>query len=89
MNKAEMIKALAKEQKCSKACAERNINAMLNVITRGLRRDKEVMLVGFGTFRVKRRRARKGVNPRTGEPIRIRASRSVSFKVGKVLKASV
>ena len=89
MNKAEMIEALAKEQKCSKACAERSINALLNVITRGLRRDKEVMLVGFGTFRVKRRRARKGMNPRSGEPIRIGASRSVSFKVGKDLKASV
>ena len=89
MNKAELIEVVAKELACSKAGAERSINAVLNVITRGLKRDKEVMLVGFGTFRVKRRRARKGVNPRSGQPIRIKASRSVSFKVGKDLKASV
>ena len=89
MNKAEMIETVAKELSCSKAAAERSINAMLGAIGRGLKRDKEVLLVGFGTFRVNRRRPRKGVNPRTGKPIRIKASKRVSFRPGKDLKASV
>ena len=89
MNKAGLIEVVAGELRCSKAAAERSINAMLKGVGRGLRRDREVVLVGFGTFRVSRRRARKGVNPRTGKPIRIRASRHVSFHAGKDLKKTV
>ena len=89
MNKAELIETVARELGCSKAGAERSINAVLAGITRGLRRDREVLLVNFGTFRVNRRRARKGTNPRSGKPIRIRASRHVAFRAGKDLKASV
>lgn len=89
MNKAELIEAVAEELKGSKAGAERSINAVLNGIGRGLKRDREVLLVNFGTFRVNRRRARRGVNPRNGRPIRIRASSHVSFRAGKDLKASV
>ena len=89
MNKAELIEAAARELKCSKASAERSINAVLAGITRGLKRDREVLLVNFGTFRVNRRRARRGTNPRNGKPIHIKASRHVSFRAGKDLKASV
>jgi len=89
MNKARMIEGVAKELTCSKAGAERSINAVLKSITRGLKRDREVLLVGFGTFRVTRRRARKGTHPRNGQPIRINAGRRVSFRPGKDLKASV
>ena len=89
MNKAELIEAVAKELDCSKAAAERSINAVLAGITRGLKRTKEVALVGFGTFRVKRRKGRAGTNPRTGRPIRIQSRKSVSFRAGKDLKASV
>jgi len=89
MNKAELIETVAGELGCSKASAERGINAVLAGITRGLRRDREVLLVNFGTFRVNRRPARKGTNPRSGRPIHIRASRHVSFRAGKDLKESV
>ena len=89
MNKAELIETVARELECSKASSERSINAVLAGITRGLKRDREVLLVNFGTFRVNRRRARQGTNPRNGKPIHIKASRHVSFRAGKDLKGSV
>jgi nucleoid DNA-binding protein len=89
MNKAELVEAVAKEVGCSKASAERSINAVLRSVVCGLRRDREVTLVGFGTFRVTCRRPRMGTNPRSGKPIRIKASNRVSFRAGKDLKASL
>jgi DNA-binding protein HU-beta len=89
MNKAEMIETVAKDLRCSKASAERSINAVLGAITRGLRREKAVLLVGFGTFRVKRRKGHDGVHPRTGKPMRIRSTKQVSFRAGKALKGKV
>ena len=89
MNKAQLIEAVAKQLGGSKAAAERSINAVLSSITRGLRREKEVLLVGFGTFRVKRRKGHRGTHPRNGNPIRVRSSKHVSFRAGKDLKKSV
>ena len=89
MNKAELIQTVSRDLRCSKAGAERSINAVLAGITRGLKRDREVLLVGFGTFRVNRRAPRRGTNPRNGNPIHIKASRRVSFRAGKDLRASV
>jgi nucleoid DNA-binding protein len=89
VNKAELIETVAAQTGCSKASAERRIDAVLKGVSRGLRRDREVRLVGFGTFRVSRRRARTGVNPRSGKPIRIKASSRISFRAGKDLKAFV
>ncbi len=91
MNKAELITSVQKTLgvECSKAHAERSVNAVLASIQKGLKKDKVVQLVGFGTFAVKNRKARAGRNPQTGEPIKIPASRTVTFKVGAGLKGSI
>jgi DNA-binding protein HU-beta len=89
MNKAELIERVAKEMGSTKAESERYLQAYLGGITAGLKKDKTVQLVGFGTFNVKKRKARKGRNPQTKEEIKIPASKTVSFKVGKTLKDSV
>lgn len=91
MNKSELVdqvqKLLGKE--ATKAEAQRAVEATLDGIISGLAKKKEgtvVQLVGFGTFRTVKRAARKGRNPQTGEEIKIKASKSVSFKPGKALK---
>jgi DNA-binding protein HU-beta len=82
----EKVKELAALE--SKAAAERALNAVLGGIEAGLQKDGEVQLIGFGTFRVKDRPARDGRNVKTGEKIRIKASKTVAFKVGAALKAN-
>ena len=89
MNKQTLIESVAKELEISKAEGERAINAVLNSISQGLKKDKSVQLIGFGTFLVKTRKARKGRNPQTGEAIKIKASKTVGFKVGKKLKETL
>ena len=88
MNKADLIEAVAKDLKTSKAGAEKAVNAVLSGIQKGLKKDKKVQLVGFGTFDVRKRKARTGINPQTREKIRIAASRTVGFKAGKEFKKS-
>ena len=65
------------------------VNAILDEIKRGVKKDKSVQLVGFGTFKVRTRKARTGRNPRTGKPIKIKASRTVGFKAGRPFKSVV
>ena len=89
MNRAALIEHVAKQLDESKAGADRAIVAVLDGIQRGLKRNKKVSIVGFGTFVVRKRAARKGRNPRTGEAIRVKASKSVGFKAGKPLKESL
>ena len=89
MNKGQLVEGVAKDLKASKAAAERAVNAVLDNINKGLKKDKRVQLVGFGTFDVRKRKARKGRNPRTGEAIKIKASKSVGFKAGQALKNSI
>jgi DNA-binding protein HU-beta len=89
MNKADLTVALASDLRSSKAGAERAINAVLANIAKGLRRTGEVQLVGFGTFRVRPVKSRSVVNPRTGARTRTRAGRTVRFRAGKLLRASV
>lgn len=92
MNKAELVQNIVKDKNSgieSKAAAEKALEAVLNSIRVGLKKDKGVQLIGFGNFAVKNRKARKGINPKTGESIQIKASRTVGFKAGKALKASV
>jgi DNA-binding protein HU-beta len=89
MNRAELTELVAKELGESKAGADRAIAAVLGGIQRGLKKQKKVSLVGFGSFEVKRRKARIGRNPQTGESIKIKASKSVGFRPGKPLKESV
>ncbi|MBI5360724.1 MAG: HU family DNA-binding protein [Planctomycetes bacterium] len=89
MNKHELIEAVATELKTSKAAADKAVNAFVDCVRKGLKKDKAVQLVGFGTFAVKTRKARAGRNPRTGETIQIKASKTVGFKAGKELKSSL
>ena len=86
MNKAELIDAVADAADISKAAAARSVDTVLEVITESLKGGNSVTLVGFGTFSTRRREARTGRNPRTGEPIQIGASNLAVFKAGKALK---
>jgi len=89
MNKAELVEAVAGSANLSKADAGRAVDAVVDSITKALRRGEQVSVVGFGTFSVKHRAARSGRNPRTGETIAIAASNVPGFKAGKGLKDAV
>ncbi|MDY6796094.1 MAG: HU family DNA-binding protein [Actinomycetota bacterium] len=89
MNKAELIEAIAKDAKLSKKDASAAVDSMTGVITKTLKKGDKVTLVGFGTWETRKRKARKGVNPRTGDPIKIRATKVVSFRPGTALKQAV
>ncbi len=89
MNKAELVDEVQKllANGTSKAAAERATEAVLAAVKRGLRRDKEVSLVGFGTFAVGLRPARNGFNPHTKRPMKIRAMKTIRFKAGTELRS--
>jgi len=89
MNKAELIEALATSADLSKASAARALDSALEAITKALKKGDSVTLVGFGTFMVRKRAARMGRNPRTGEAIKIKASKVPAFKAGKALKDAI
>ena len=90
MKKAELVEKAAKEAKISKVAAQTALNSFMEGITKALKKKSgKVTLVGFGTFSKVRRKARKGRNPQTGEPIKIKASNVVKFRPGKKLKDSV
>ena len=91
MNKAELIEAVQTElgADCSKAHAERAVNSVLSSISAGLEKDNTVQLVGFGSFIVRERSARTGLNPQTKQPIQIPASKTVGFRPGAKLKESL
>ena len=89
MNKQDLIEAILANKEAgieSKAAAARAVDAVLDGITAGIKKDGLVQLIGFGTFSVKERAAREGRNPLTGEKIKIKASKTVSFKVGAGVK---
>ena len=86
MNKAELIAAIAAKTGDTKKGAEASLNAFVDVITEALREGDKVQLVGFGSFEVRKRAARKGRNPQTKEEIKIPASKAPVFKAGKALK---
>ena len=86
MNKAEFISAVSEAAGSSKSDATAHVEAIINVVTNALKNDNEVTLVGFGTFKAKKREARTGRNPRTGESIQIAASTVPSCKAGKAFK---
>ena len=89
MNKNDLVASVATTAKLSKADAARAVEATLGNIAKALKSGTEVRLVGFGTFTVSRRAASEGRNPRTGERIKIPASKQPKFKAGKALKDSV
>ena len=91
MNKAQLVDVVQKEmgKETSKAAAERALDAVLRSIRRGVQTGGQVQIVGFGTFRVSKRAARMGRNPKTGEPIQIKAKRVVKFRVAKAAKDAI
>lgn len=89
MNKSQLVEAICKETGRPKAAVEKGINATIAVITKALKKGDSVQLVGFGTFTVKKRAARTGVNPSTGAKIKIKAKKVPAFKAGAQLKDAV
>jgi DNA-binding protein HU-beta len=89
VNKQELVEAVAESAELSKAAASRAVDGMISAISDALSNGDQVSLVGFGTFLVRERAARTGRNPRTGEPIDIKAMKNPSFKAGKALKDAV
>ncbi len=89
MNKSELIAAIAAKTGETKKDAEATLNAFIDVVTNALVKGDKVQLVGFGSFEVRKRAARKGRNPQTKEEIKIPASKAPVFKAGKALKELV
>ncbi len=89
MNKVQLVASVQKTLGSSKADAERAVNAVVDGIKLGIKKTKTVQLIGFGTFKSGTRKARTGVNPKTGEKIKIKASKVVKFSPGKAFKASL
>lgn len=89
MNKNDLVAAVSSETGMSKSDASGAVDSVFDTIAGSLRGGSEVRLVGFGTFSVVHRKASMGRNPRTGEPIQIKASNQPKFKAGKALKATV
>ena len=90
MTKADLIEKMAKDAGISKAAANKALGSFVAGVKKALKKkDGKLTLVGFGTFAKVRRKARKGVNPQTGEKIKIKARNAVTFKAGKALKDAV
>ena len=86
MNKSDLVAAMAAKTGDTKKSAEETLNAFVDVVTETLVKGEKVQLVGFGSFEVRKRAARKGRNPQTKEEIKIPASKAPVFKAGKALK---
>ena len=89
MNKAELVDHVAKKAELTKADAQKAVEAVFAGITATLKKGDDARFVGFGTFSVAKRAATTGRNPRTGEAIKIKASKNAKFKAGKELKEAV
>ena len=89
MNKSDLIAAMAAKTGETKKSAEASLDAFVEVVTESLKKGEKVQLVGFGSFEVRKRAARKGRNPQTKEEIKIPASKAPVFKAGKALKEIV
>ena len=89
MTKAELIDKMAKDVDISKAAAQKALDSFIDAIVKTLKKGNKVTLIGFGTFSVSKRAARKGRNPRTGETIKIKASKAPKFKAGKAFKDAI
>lgn len=89
MNKAQLVDAIASEAKITKADAKKALDAFINATTKALKKGDRVALVGFGTFGVTKRSARKGRNPQTGKEINIPAKKVVRFRPGSDLAGTI
>ena len=89
MNRKELVDALAAKTSLSKTDTDRAIGALLEIISDTLKKGESLSLVGFGSFEVRKRAARTGRNPKTGEELKIKAAKVPAFKAGATLKAVV
>ena len=89
MNKAELVKAMADETQLTQKNVEKVLNSFVNQVSSALAKQDKVQLIGFGTFETRKRSARTGRNPQTGEELKIKASTVPAFKSGKALKEKV
>jgi DNA-binding protein HU-beta len=90
MTKAELIEKMANDADISKAAANKAMDSFFDSVKKALKKkDGKITLVGFGTLSKVRRKARKGINPATGEKISIKARNAVRFKPGKTLKDAI
>jgi len=91
MNKSELVEAVQANlgEGASQTAAKEAVEAVISAISAGIKKDGDVQIIGFGTFKVSKRAARKGRNPQTGEAIKIKASKSVRFSPSTKLKASL
>lgn len=89
MNKTELVDEISKETGLTKKDSEAALKSFIGVVTKELSKGDDVQIIGFGTFSVGERAARSGRNPKTGETIKIAASKSPKFKPGKALKDAV
>ena len=86
MNKAGLVEEVRKILGCTRSQAQRSVAAVIEAISRGLKKDKSVQILGFGRFMVRRRKKRTLKNPRTGETIKVPAWKTVTFRPAKALK---
>lgn len=89
MNKADLVEVISSKEGLTKAQSERILNLIIDSIKNSLKKGEEVTIAGFGSFKVKTRAARQGVNPKTGEKIQIPEKKVPKFKPGKGLKEAV
>ncbi len=89
MNKADLIASISEKSGLPKKDSEAVLNAFVEAVEEGLAKEEKVVLVGFGTFEVRKRAARKGINPQTKEEISIPATKAPVFKAGKTLKEKI
>lgn len=89
MNKTELVLKISEKSELTKKDSEKALNAFFEAVSEALADGEKVQLVGFGTFEVRERAERTGRDPRTGNPIKIPASKTPAFKAGKALKDSV
>ena len=89
MTKAELISAIAEKSELSKKDSEKALNALTAVVTDTLAKGEKIQLVGFGTFEIRERQAREGINPQTKKKIKIKATKVPAFKAGRALKDAV
>ncbi len=89
MTKTELVDKMAKDAKVTKAAAGKALDSFVDGVKKALKKGDKVTLIGFGTFSVTQRKARKGRNPQTGKEIKIAARKAPKFSAGKALKTAV
>ena len=89
MNKTELVAAIAEKADLTKKDAEKALAAVIESVTKAIKKGDKVQLVGFGTFEARKRAARTGINPKTKETIKIAASKTPVFKAGKAFKDAI